>query len=383
MLQAKNRFSRLKKQSILYQWMLAYSLVLMVLLASGIFLNHISVNAIKKETVDSKKYFLMAVNNEITGVLEQAQQMYNTIYFNRHFLSLRDTPSLSADTQYAIYSFNNELKSSGMHTSGLKYIIYYPMLDITLSEHGSLDSRTYYDFYVKNQNLSYESFCALLQNESQDRFFLVNDGGYQSICYTRSSSAMGSRDKANIIILLPEEQIRLMLNEYFTYNINAIAIKDKQKNSVLLHNLSDPAVVQDFLSHDQDGSLFELYDHNDLIAAYRGPLMQGWECYLFSYASDFWYQSMAISRLSMVVIGIGMLLCVIGISFSLYRSYTPLRMLVGRVHDIVPATQEIANEYQAFEQALTYMHDESREKNHIIQLAHERLLPPDAQGAGV
>ena len=111
--------------------------------------------------------------------------------------------------------------------------------------------------------------------------------------------------------------------------------------------------------------------------------MQGWECYLFSYASDFWYQSMAISRLSMVVIGIGMLLCVIGISFSLYRSYTPLRMLVGRVHDIVPATQEIANEYQAFEQALTYMHDESREKNHIIQLAHERLLPPDAQGAGV
>lgn len=374
MLWTKHHFSRLKKQSILYQWMLAYSLVLMILLASGIFLNHISVNAIKKETVDSKKYFLMAVNNEITSVLEQAQQMYNTIYFNRYFSSLRDTPSLSADAQYAIYSFNNELKASGLNTSGLKYIIYYPKLDIILSEHGSLDSRTYYDFYVQDQGLNYESYCALLQNESQDRFFLVSDGRYQAICYTRSSSAIGSRDKANIIILLPEEQIRIMLDRYFSYNINAIAIKDKQKNTLLLHNLTDQTVIQEFLSNEQEGSLFELHDHNDLIAAYRGPLMQGWECYLFSYASDFWYQSMAINRLSMVVIFTGVFLCILGISVSLYRSYTPVRMLVGKVHDIVPSTQEMANEYQAFEQALTYMHDESREKNQIIQIAHERLL---------
>jgi len=370
----KLRFSRFKNQSILYQWVLAYSLILLILLGSGIFLNYISVNAIKKETVVSKKYFLMAVNNEITNVLEQAQQMYNTIYFNRYFLSLQDVSSLSADAQYTIYSFNSELKASGLNTTGLKYIIYYPMLDIVLSEHGGLDSQTFYDFYLKKEKLSYEGYRGLLQNESKDRFFLVNDGEYQAICYTRSTPVMGSRDRANIIILLPEEQIKGILERYFSYNINAIAIKDKQRNILLLHNLSDQTVIQEFLSDEHEGSLFELHDHNGLIAAYMGPLLPGWECYLFSYTSDFWHQSMTMNRLSVAVIVTGMMFCILGVSISLYRSYVPVRTLVGKVHDIVPSTRNMGNEYQAFEQALTYMHDETREKSQLIRLANERLL---------
>lgn len=370
----KRPISLFKNQSILYQWVLAYSLILMILLASGISLNHISVNAIKKETMDSKQYFLMAVNNEIAGILEQAQQMYNAIYFNRYFSSLGNTPSLCADAQYAIYSFNNELKASGLNASDLKYLIYYPKLNIVLSEHGSLDSQTYYDFYMKDQKLSYESYLALLQNQSQDRYFLISDGGYQAICYTRSGSIQESSDRANIIILLPEEQIRKILDRYFAYNISAIAIKDRQGNTLLLHTLSDQTVIEEFLQQQHEGHLFEIPDHNGLIVAYAEPIMQGWSCYLFSYASDFWYQSMAINRLSVTVIGIGMLICILSVSIALYHNYAPVRALVGKVRDIVPATQDLGNEYQALDQALIYMSDQSREKSQMIQTAHEQLL---------
>lgn len=364
---------RLKNRSVLYQWVIAYSIFLVLLLSSGIFLNHVSIRAIREETINSKQYFLMAVNSDIQKMMEQAQQVYNTIYFNRSFIAIGNAQSLSADVRYEIYSLITDLRDGSLHAGGLEYLVYYPDLDIVISEHGSMDSDTYYNFYIKDRLMSYQDYQLLINSQSKNRSFLLHDGGYQLFCYAGTSFAQSGGGKANIVIFLPEERFQSLLEGYFEYDINAIAIRDSQNETILFHSLPDSSVIENFMKETHDGNLFEIQDGEDLIVGYTEPLMNNWNCYLFSYAGDFWRQSAILNRLSGLIICAGMFLCVIGSGIILYRSYTPVRRLMDQIHRIVPAASGSGNEYQELWRVLNYIHADNRKKVQQIEETEGRL----------
>ena len=163
-------FKRMHKKSIYISWMFSYMIIALVFIA-GIFCTYFSAKSIILNEINSKStYVLGQIQNNMNNIISDISNLGNEFMLNETITVFSKNHSpINGDRRYdasVISKLLNRYKLLHSGTSSILDIyIYIPELDFVLSTRTSTDTRSFYNMFFNNGDISFDKWKNIVMSD--------------------------------------------------------------------------------------------------------------------------------------------------------------------------------------------------------------------------
>jgi two-component system, response regulator YesN len=379
---SRSWFSR--RKSVLFGWLLSYLLILAVPLVVTIVTQVRTASILEKEITDAHILVLRRMRERMDAQVETAWRLAQEIAFSPRLAALNRGFTPPPPGGYEVYEISRDFRTyRTLYTSIEDIYLYIPRVESILSPAGLVDTPTFYQTYLRDRGVPYESWRAAISRPNRGAIALLGAAGPGgaaamprddgSILYLQSTPLFTTEPDANVVISLSTRAFVEEAGDLARLNNAAVFVIDGTDRIVAASTASRPPLRYRDLS-DLEGLIRERGDRGPVIGSSIASQVTDWKYLVLIPREVFWRKAEAARRLAFG----GFLLCVVlgGVLVvaSLKRNYDPVGELVGLMErfqgrDYGREESEFGFIRRAIAQA-----EEEREKYGIIVAQQDRTL---------
>ncbi|WP_246120457.1 helix-turn-helix domain-containing protein [Cohnella terricola] len=324
-----------KRKSVLFTWIVSYSVVLFVPWAISLIIYSQSSDALRSEIHRANDSLLKQARYTIDTQIDLMKRLNTEITWNTKLQNLMYSTKTSGDAQYTAYQLVKEL---------LTYQTSYASIDefyvIWEQEGGVLRSGNVrgkeiaYNTIHATGEISYDQWIGTLRNTPSNSFLLLPHkdalAPKTSIAYlTHLPKDLNGRETGTVVVMADLSRFQEAIESISGFSGGQVLVLTKD-NEVLLSNLPDSFDRERVIRSLSDGGTMEADDFelftisssvSDLKYALVIPSNVFWE--KAEYVRRFTYASIAISMIGAMVLT----------WFFVRRNYSPIQQLVQSLSD--------------------------------------------------
>lgn len=341
-------FNNFENIRIFRRILITYILILVIPLISGQVIYQVSIHKMEENATEKSEILLNQTKNMIDRKSEELESIIYQISLNSEINQLiYKNKDIHSNSTYDIYKIINSIKPYGYTNTLLqKFYIYFNEIDTIVTPRSSY-IRTK-DFYENHMYLdrTYEDWMENINQAYHFQEYLpstqmkIGNTNQEMITYIQSLPLDSTKKaKANIIVLLDEEEFKAPLHQISAQYDGATFIHDDEGNIIVSDNMKESMV-----SFDQSTKKFSMVDNEEDFIMIESKSNHNTWTYVAMISQDRLAEDiMHITKInyavSIITIIIG--LC-IAIVFS-HRHSIPLRNLLGIMN--IPKTKVMKNPY--------------------------------------
>lgn len=326
------------KKSIVFTWLLYYSIILIVPVLISIFTYLKTSDVVQNEINSSNMLFLKRIQQEMDILLNDARRLSIEISLNtriNNLLSLK-YPKETQKSTYDIYRAVQDLSSYKIPNSSIDdFYVYFKNIDFVISPNSGNFSGSYFDIYFKRNDISYEKWRDTLSGNYKGDFIILNNSYSQNkskntIIYIKTIPYINQGStSANIVMSIDGTRFIQDAKDIMTLNKGTMLIVDKSNNVVI--STCEGAFKQDInyerLS-DSSGMLHQTVKGSRSVVSYISSEAADWKFISIIPESIFWEKYDNIRKLTFLGIVLCLLICIFITYYSLKKNYNPVMRVI-------------------------------------------------------
>lgn len=354
-------FKRIKlKRSIIFTWILSYTIVLLTPVLFIIFNYFQTQGVIVEEINRSNQNLLAQIRKETDNMLKEAQNVSIEIALNARIHDvLSISGPLDGEKYYRVYKAFEDIKTYKMSNSLLDFAVYFKNIDVVITPETIYDHRASFHRLYENSSLSAEQFANIMEGDYKGEYKLMPFGQksgreYYNIAYLRSLRAFsGLKNDANVFFLFDYSKI---FKEKFDLNSigKAVVLLLDNKNDVISasSDINFSEHMKSAITDVSNGMAYSDMNGTKMVISYTDSSLAGWKYAIVAPESMYWNKAVYVRNVTFV----GLLFCLLlGVAlefFFLRRNYKPVTNMVKSLKGLVSASKNDSNEYQLIEHAI-------------------------------
>jgi two-component system, response regulator YesN len=382
---SRSWFSR--RKSVLFGWLLSYLMILAVPLVVTILTQVRTASILEKEITDAHMLVLRRMRERMDAQVETAWRLAQEIAFSPRLAALNRGFTPPPPGGYEVYEISRDFRTYRTLYALIEDIyLYIPRVESILSPAGLVDTRTFYQTYLRDRGVPYETWRAAISRPNRGAFALLAPAGPAApaaaaaplrddglVLYLQSTPLFTTEPDANVAISLSTRAFVEEAGDLARLNNAAVFVIDGTDRVVAASTASRPPLRYRDLP-DREGLIRERGDRGPVIGSSIASQVTDWKYLVLVPREVFWRKAEAARRLAFG----GFLLCVVLggalVVASLKRNYNPVGELVGLMErfqgrDYGREESEFGFIRRAIAQA-----EEEREKYGIIVAQQDRTL---------
>lgn len=377
-----SRRRSLQNRSVLIFWALSYFAVLVIMSVTFSVTYNRSLTMLETQVSALNEHALMSVQGDIDNTLREKDSVFRSVVFNSAFSGLLDEQMTGEQSQYALYQLWSELKTiMSPYNSLFSCYISFPHLNTVMSYDSSVYYENLYEGIMRGYGLSWEAFLSLMTDSFSNDYLMLDPGtgaGRSIICYAHSVQFDKTRGHtANVLFFFFADEIIAELRMPAGIAEDSSLVITNAAGDRLSFRHSVDIAPQTLAAIPGDGQMAVVVAGDEKLGVSMRPsLVSPLRYFVIAPYEAIFEQVAFIRRLSAVGIALGTALSLVFIGFSLKRSYSPIRRMLGSVRHISDAGA-YRNEMERIERAIMWLQDENTEQTGRIN-EQTRLLDENA-----
>lgn len=359
---------RIKKKSVIWNWLLSYMIVLMIPMIS-VFINYsVNVKTIRQGLMDANALICQNLQNSIESYLQEEESASNWIFGNEKMWSVSRSKEKTPFFYYAALELQKQLTSYCQDKEELRCMVYFAGTDYIITDDTGNESRYYYNKVADKlpEGMDYESWMEKLGEDYRKRFFVTdwtgNASGEKTLTYANSFYTAGER--VNVIISIPLKYIERQV-EYLKEGM--FLILGLEEEYLFFNNegiISCPAAVQ----IGEDGTLYP--ESGAIMCKAQSDTTEKGVYFLLTTAQQM-ENDLKETRNSFVLnLGMMIVFGMISIGLLCFQNYQPMRKLFQKIESV----EGTNNEFEQLEYFVEKMQEEKQETNKLLKRQRENLV---------
>jgi len=256
-----------RKRSVIFVWLLSYVAILLIPLLFSVLIYSQASQLLEQEIHQSNSYLLKRVQEYMDNLLVDVENLSYEIMFNPNLrLLLQEKGTLDDSQQYTVYQTVQDFRLYKIsHKSINRFFVYFPNIDLIVSDNTSTDSMTFYQSYYEQSGRTYQEWLGFItKNFSGDYPYLSES---QSI----SGELSGTGNIITYMHTLPTTDINVIAANMFILLDESRFLKDAEgidftgKGNVFILNKMNEIIASTNPLEDERTLLYDnLQDEKDL-----------------------------------------------------------------------------------------------------------------------
>lgn len=362
----------IKLSKMFSKWSLSY--VLISLLAIIV----IAICSVRftKEMEEELEY-ANAVQLEMTQL-----QMDNSIYGLRNFCSLAGLNKTVIGLQqefdyekvarYQLYELVKQLKSEKLMGDWAdNCFLYFPALDLLVSEQSYDTSKEYFDVYLNAYGFSYELMYEVINKESPATRILPLDTGDDSslVLVVKSMNVYRNNPGVNAVMILDLKEL-LHSSKWLDAERDQICIIDRTYKCMVSNADITPEMEQYLMElslNDREQAVSNQQKIGDSIISFISSEFENWDYVVFTQEKETTKNVVEVQRLVIMLMLAYLLISGIIIGDAAMRQYQPLKDIMEVLEGQGAANEENAGDtYEYISKSINQMIDKNKESTNVI-----------------
>ncbi len=372
-----------KRRSIVFTWLISYTLVLIVpVLISGI--NYIqSSKVLEKEINNSNNLSLRRIQNQMDTLIGDAERLSTEIALNPRISELMKlNSSVGSLSGYDIYQAVHDLGSYKIPNSSIDdYYIYFRNLDLVLSGYTGKDSQHHYDTYFSDTGVTFEQWKGMIS------------GQYPSNYITSYATSVRGKENKNVVLI---KTIPLNIQGNHAANIiitldearfmeDARDIEALSEGNVLILGSDNKIVAGSIPStgiaglkyedmKDTGGMLHINLGNEKVVVSYASSRITNWKYVAIVPDSVFWRKLNYTRNMTIVSLLFCLIIGGVVTAVSLKKNYNPISRLVKLLEkDQGMNFDKRNNEYLFIQQVIDKLQSDKQRTDTILEQQNKEL----------
>lgn len=365
-----------KKRSVVYAWLISYVMILLIpVIITGVTYIETS-NIIEKEINNSNTLLLKRIQKQMDSILIEIEHLGSEVSFNSRIRRiLQDRDALRTISPYDMYELINDLRMVKTPDRAIDHFyIYFSNGDMVLSNINSLDSKSYYEVYIKNMGIEYEKWMEIISGRHRGEYFSVRSKNQMGqtvhlIAFIQTIPVTYmSENTANMVVMFDESRLSEDIKDTDILKKGGILVIDK--NDSIIASTIDDEIAKSLKYEDLNKNVplaHRKLNGIDMIVSYSPSDVASWKYIVMMPESVFWEKSSYVRKLSFGSIIVCVLLGSFITFYSLKKNYNPVEKLVKLLEKYEGISfGKGNNEYTIISDAIDKVHTRKREVDSIL-----------------
>ncbi|MEN6315100.1 MAG: AraC family transcriptional regulator [Clostridiaceae bacterium] len=382
------RLAAARKRSVIFAWIVSYVIILIIPISFAILIYMQASRLLEHEINQSNSFLLKRVQQYMDSLLADVESLNYEIMFNPDLQVLRQHRGPLSDTQqYAVYQIVNAFRLyKGSNSSIDQFFIYFPGIDLIISDNTSTDSRSFYHSYYSEGKMTYQEWLDFIKRDFGGEYMSLPVGGSDSsdnpggnmIAFARSLSVTNGNKNGtvvNLFILLDESRfLKDAEGIDFTSKGNVFIINRKNRIIASTSSAEDAMTIQHESLRDENGLSYAEFSGEKVIVSFKKSLYNDWKYVSVIPVSVFMEKLEYIRRLTYCSLFFCLLLAGLITYTCIKKNYKPLDDLLALFKNSKDLQFDRRyNEYSFIRQAIHKTMDENSKINYKLMEQNKGL----------
>lgn len=369
-------FKRMHKKSIYISWMFSYMIIALVFIA-GIFCTYFSAKSIILNEINSKStYVLGQIQNNMNNIISDISNLGNEFMLNETITVFSKNRSpINGDRRYdasVISKLLNRYKLLHSGTSSILDIyIYIPELDFVLSTRTSTDTRSFYNMFFNNGDMSFDKWKNIVTSDKSiyEPVTSVSESGNEvsTIMFTKPLSSLQQQTNSYLVILVNSRSFIDKFERSYNDKSAHFYILDSDNRLICSSESNDLAYNE--LYYDKFPDDTGIFKNRKNVFAYTTDNLLSWK-FISSIPSNVLFHNVSLLLKIQILLLCITLICIILLSvYFTKRHYMPISDIIWMIQleDKASAAKPTGNEYEYIEKVLSQTFSEQKRSNNLIE----------------
>lgn len=374
-----------KKNSVIVTWLLSYVMVLLVPVVIAAVTYILTVRIVEKEIVNSNRYLIKRVQQQMDGLLNDAGRLTQEIALDSRISKYFVTDGAQHFEPYELFQLVQNLKFHSLLNQNIsEFFIYFKKPDLIVSPNGFMNSRSFYQNYYSKSKKTYRQWKELIAKENGGEFIQVtyeddNQQNNRTIALTRSLPLFKQRDTSvNIVILLDESKFMVDVQNIGALSKGTMLILDK-KNRVLATSQPQNEKLATDLGFTkklvrEEGVVHTRAAGQNVVISYTTSQVLEWKYIAMIPNAVFWQKADFVRKLTFL----SLLVCILTggmiTYYALKRNYDPISNLIRLLEGFNGSNySREGNEYSFIREAIAKVQADLEARDTILARQNKAL----------
>ncbi len=367
---------QIKKHSIIITWILSLVIIVALPIILSTIIYFQAEKTLENQINRSNVYMLEQLRNNMDEIFGQMERLSIDIAYNTRISEFMSISGSLENTH--IYDINKIIKDLKVYSLNYKHIdnfyIFFSNTDVILTPSFMSDSKSFYDLFHKNDNMSYLQWKDIIVNRPSMHYMTMirrgdNNTNIKTTSFSMHIPVQSTKRIATLVVMIDESSLLDEIKNVEHHEESGIFIMDKNNNVLLKNNtrIDIPKVLIKKIENEafdiQNGQAYNhRLDKQKYTALYILSQTKRLKYLLIMPTKVLWEKLHYVRSLMVISIIICLLIGSIAIYYFIKKNYNPIDKIMEMLrknsggHD-----NKYSNEFDFIESAISYTLDNSQD----------------------